>query len=245
LTGQSKAEAVPIEVQVVMPADSLFPTDEAGGDEGSSTNPQTGAGPTQVEEPAVLGGQVVPSAFARVLLERCVDTGASVWIRRLFTSPDGADLVALDSRRREFTGMLRRFVELRDQTCRTPWCDAPIRHIDHVTQSRNGGNTTVGNGRGTCAACNYAREAPGWSAEVLHDGPQWSGAGAAGREPPHHEQSASHGPPHTVRLTTPTGHAYDSTAPPILPGRVRAHVDELRPGASPLELVLEDWTHAA
>ncbi|HEX5429144.1 MAG TPA: HNH endonuclease, partial [Pedococcus sp.] len=257
VTGQSKAQAVPIEVQLVMPVDDLFADGPPGAGgaaprsqgpsptSGDQTVPQTGAGPSVVEEPAVLGGHVVPSAFARAVLERCVDAGASVWLRRLFTSPDGADLVALDSRRREFSGMLRRFVELRDQTCRTPWCDAPIRHIDHVIQSRNGGDTTVGNGRGTCAACNYAREAPGWSAEVLHEGPQWSGARAAGKEPAAFEQPAGLGPPHTVRLTTPTGHAYDSTAPPILPGRVRARVDELWPVASPLELIFEEWTHAA
>jgi len=257
VTGQSKAEAVPIEVHLVMPADSLFTDEPRGADgaashpEGSSSSrndttvPSPGTDPGVAEEPAVIGGQVVPSTFARALLERCVEGGASVWLRRLFTNPDGADLVALDSRRRDFTGMLRRFVELRDQTCRTPWCDAPIRHIDHLTQSRNGGDTTVGNGRGTCAACNYAREAPGWSAEVLHHGPRWSGAGAAGREPPDREQSAGLGPPHTVRLTTPTGHVYDSTAPPILPGLVRVPVDELRPAASPLELIVEDWIHAA
>jgi hypothetical protein len=256
VAGQSKAGAVPIEVQVVMPADSLF-TEPHGADgtasrpEGSSPSPNgttvrpPGTDPAVAEEPAVLGGQVVPSAFARALLERCVDAGASVWLRRLFTSPDGSDLVALDSRRRDFTGMLRRFVELRDQSCRTPWCEAPIRHIDHVAQARNGGDTAAGNGRGTCAACNYAREAPGWSAEVLHDGPQWSGADAAGREPPDPDQSAGLGPPHTVRLTTPTGQTHDSTAPPILPGRVRAPVDQPPSTASPLELLLQEWHHAA
>jgi hypothetical protein len=269
VTGQSKAEAVPIEVHLVMPADSLF-ADEPHGADGAASHPQgspsASASPSQspsspspndttvpqpgtdasvAQEPAVLAGHVVPSAFARALLERCVDAGAGVWLRRLFTSPDGSDLIALDSRRRDFTGMLRRFVELRDQTCRTPWCEAPIRHVDHVTQSRKGGDTTVGNGRGTCAACNYAREAPGWSAEVLHDGPRWSGARAAGKEPADVEQPAELGPPHSVRLTTPTGHAYDSTAPPILPGRGRAPVDEFRPVASPLELIFEEWVHAA
>ncbi|MFC5984656.1 hypothetical protein [Knoellia sp. p5-6-4] len=28
-----------------------------------------------------------------------------------------------------------------------------------------------------------------------------------------------HAPPHRVRTTTPTGHTYDSTAPPLLPTR--------------------------
>jgi hypothetical protein len=247
LTGRSDAEAVSIEVQLVMSADSLFPTDKALGDPGISAGPRVEVGTTPGQEPAVLGGHVVPSAFARALLERSVAAGASVWLRRLFTSPDGSDLVALDSRRREFTGMLRRFVELRDQTCRTPWCDAPIRHIDHVSPSRKGGSTAAGNGRGTCAACNYAREAPGWSAEVIDEGPQWSGSSPTGEEPPDvcvvrlrspHSEAAGLGPPHTVRLTTPTGHAYDSTAPPVLPSRARTLVS---PRVAPRSSRLEDY----
>lgn len=267
VTGQPSADAVPVEVHLVMPVDGLFPpagphgaggtaspaesgrqsagaagpsgmAEPGGSDPGRAAEPSGvgdagGSDPSLAVEPAVLGGQVLPAGFARPLLERCADAGASLWLRRLFTSPDGADLVALDSRRREFTGMLRRLVELRDQTCRTPWCDAPIRHIDHVVEARHGGDTSAGNGRGTCAGCNYAREAPGWSAEVVHDGPRWGGASQAGREPPDAGgpgprpspiEAARPGPPHTVRLTTPTGHAYDSTSPTVLPGRLRGTV---------------------
>ena len=41
-----------------------------------------------------------------------------------------------------------------------------------------------------------------------------------------------HAPPHTVRTTTPTGHTYDSTAPPVLPSRTRPVADpaEADPG---------------
>jgi len=234
VTGQAKAKAVPIEVQLVMPADTMFPEgcdaegcdpqrcpSEGGGPDGSgyACVPATD-GPNRRVEPATLAGHMVPGSFARRVLEDCVDAGAQVWLRRLFTSPDGADLVALDSRRREFTGMLRRFVELRDQTCRTPWCDAPIRHIDHVHEAHNGGETSAQNGRGSCAACNYAREAPGWSAEVLQDGPLVSGARPSERGSTTQTRTDT-GPPHAVRLTTPTGHVYDSTAPPLLPGRRR------------------------
>jgi hypothetical protein len=64
------------------------------------------------------------------------DTGkaalAAVWLRRLYLSPDGRDLVAMDSRRRTFGGVLRQFLILRDQTCRVPWCEAPIRAMDHL-----------------------------------------------------------------------------------------------------------------
>ena len=66
-------------------------------------------------------------------------------LRRLFTSPDGRDLVAMDSRRRRFTGQLRQLLLFRDQTCRVPYCDAPIRHIDHVVPRARGGKSTWDN----------------------------------------------------------------------------------------------------
>jgi hypothetical protein len=191
VTGQASAAAVPVEVQLVMPAESLL----GGG-----------------AEPGVLsGGHPVPAVFVRRLLADCADAweaaggaGALLALRRLFTTPDGHQLVGMDSRRRVFDGQLRRFLTVRDQTCRTPWCDAPIRHADHVVPDRAGGPTSTTNGQGLCEACNHAKEAPGWSAAVIDPGPTAARPGA---------------PPHRVRTTTPTGHTHDSTAPPLLPTR--------------------------
>ena len=123
---------------------------------------------------------------------------------------------------RFFTGALRRFVLLRDQVCRTPWCEAPIRHVDHANPARADGDTTAPNGQGLCEACNYAKDAPGWIVHALtpdhrprHRGSA-SGSGIC-------SGSAGADPPHTIRITTPTGHSYDSTAPPLLPSRRRAN----------------------
>jgi hypothetical protein len=110
-------------------------------------------------------------------------------VRRLYATPDTGRLIAMDSTRRVFPAGLARFIEVRDQFCRTPWWDAPIRHIDHALPHHQGGATSADNGNGLCAQRNYARQAPGW-----HTRP----------EP---------GPRHTLRLTTPTGHTYRSTAP--------------------------------
>lgn len=124
------------------------------------------------------------------------------WLRRLFTTPDGRHLVAMESHRREFPSMLRKLIELRDQICATPYCGASIRHIDHIDPVRNGGATHYGNGRGTCVRCNLAKEAPGWSAEVVADtGRASEGAGGD------HER--------VVTLTTPTGHVYEGRPPPV------------------------------
>jgi hypothetical protein len=116
-----------------------------------------------------------------------------VWLRRLYTAPGAGELVAMDSRARLFPPGLRRFIEARDETCRTPYCDAPIRHLDHIVPWHSAGPTALVNGAGLCEACNHTKEIPGWAA----------------RPRP--------GLRHTLELTTPTGHSYHSTAPP-LPG---------------------------
>lgn len=107
-----------------------------------------------------------------------------------FTPPPGSgDLVGMDSRARLFPAGLKRFLQIRDDTCRTPYCDAPIRHHDHIAAWHDGGSTSAGNGQGLCEACNHTKETPGWTAQQVP------------------------GPRHTVATTTPTGHTYHSTAP--------------------------------
>jgi len=181
LTGQSAAPDVPVEVEVVMPLDTLLGDDHT---------------------PAHLVGYgPLPAAVARRLLR---ESGAAAWVRRLFVRPDSGQLVAMDSHRRRFDGQLRHFVVLRDQFCRMPWCDAPIRHADHLVPHREDGPTAADNGQGLCEACNYAKEAPG--GDLDGDG-------------------------HLVTIRTPTGSRYRSRAPdppgttpgvPSLPWRVEA-----------------------
>jgi hypothetical protein len=103
-----------------------------------------------------------------------------------------------------FDGLLRRMLVLRDGRCRTPWCDAPIRHADHVVAHAEGGPTSLPNGQGLCERCNQTKTLPGWRAEVLDTVLDTGRDSPAGR--------------HAVRTTTPTGHHDDSTAPPLLPG---------------------------
>ncbi|WP_445154071.1 DUF222 domain-containing protein [Arthrobacter sp. Hor0625] len=117
-----------------------------------------------------------------------------VWLRRLYTAPTTGELTAMDSRARLFPAGLRRLIQARDDTCRTPYCDAPTRHLDHIIPWHTGGPTTATNGAGLCEHCNHTKETPGWTAQP-RPGP--------GR--------------HSLELTTPTGHTYRSTALP-LPG---------------------------
>ena len=70
----------------------------------------------------------------------------------------------MDSRARLFPPGHRRFIQASDDTCRTPYCDAPIRHLDHIIPWHTGGPTTTDNAAGLCEACNHTKETPGWKA---------------------------------------------------------------------------------
>jgi hypothetical protein len=54
----------------------------------------------------------------------------------------------MESRSRLFPKGLAEFINLRDDTCRTPYCDAPIRHRDHAVPSHRDGPTSAVNGLG-------------------------------------------------------------------------------------------------
>jgi hypothetical protein len=112
-----------------------------------------------------------------------------IWLRRLYTAPGTGDLVAMDSRRRLFPAPLRRFIQIRDDTCRTPYCDAPIRHHDHIIPWHNDGPTTLANGAGLCEACNHTKELPGWKTQP-RPGPDTPSKSphppATPTTPPHH-----------------------------------------------------------
>ncbi|MET1154677.1 DUF222 domain-containing protein [Arthrobacter sp.] len=143
------------------------------------------------------------------------------WIRRLFTVPGTGQLLGMDSKARRFPDGLRRMIMARDGSCTGPWCDAPIRHIDHIVAWSEGGETTLTNGRGLCEECNYAHQAEGWSARTVG------------------------GPTRSVATTTPTGHVYTSTALP-LPGTPTAEPEghEREPSDQPEDQAREAWEAA-
>jgi hypothetical protein len=126
---------------------------------------------------------------------------AGAWLRRLYLDPSTGELAAMDSKSRRFPRALAEFIRIRDQVCRTPYCEAPIRHIDHVVPAVSGGETSAENGQGLCEACNYSKESSGWEQGIV----------------------GSEGPDGTrgdIVTLTPTGHEYYSP-PPKLPGSVR------------------------
>lgn len=171
LTGQARATDVHVEVGIVIPVDALLDPDAGGSAD------ITGHGPI----PAAIAADVLAASEGRR------------WWRRLFTRPGNGFLIGGDPRRRCFDGLLAHLIRIRDGgRCRDPFCDAPIRDLDHIHPHHAGWPTTYVNGRGTCTRGNQVREMPGWRVELVHDG---LGDG-----------------PHTVCTTTPTGHTYTSAA---------------------------------
>ncbi len=176
VTGRSAAEPVPITVNVVLPEEALLGQSDAAA--------------------AIQDYEPIPAAVARQMITDAIDEQGRVELRRLYAAPDSGALVAMESRARAFPDGLAQFIRLRDQTCRTPYCDAPIRHIDHAEPHARRGPTNALNGNGRCERCNYVKEQPGWKVRTLFD--------PGGR--------------HVAEHTTPTGAVYRSTAPPIAGG---------------------------
>lgn len=169
VTGQPTAPAVPAEVQVVMSDTALFGDDHT---------------------PAWLSGHgPIPARAAKQWL---ADPQMQVFLRRVFTRPKDHQLVGLESRARSFPPGLRRMIMLRDDMCRSPFCDRPAQHADHMDAAKDGGDTSYVNASGLCASCNQAKENIGWR----HTGD-----------------------PSQLTVTTPTGHTYSVDTPSILAGQ--------------------------
>ena len=106
---------------------------------------------------AWLEDEPLPAADLAHLLDPEHGEPPPVHVRRVFTDAAGR-LVALESASRCFPDGLAELIRLRDRTCRTPYCDAPIQAIDHLVSWANGGPTTYPNSQGLCTRCNNTKE---------------------------------------------------------------------------------------
>ncbi len=195
ITGQTTAADVGLTVDVIISDDTLL-----------------GAGNQPATLPGAPGAPTIPAQIAREIIAHALRAETITYIRTLYADPTGR-LVAMTNRQRFVADGLADFLMIRDQgICRTPWCDAPIRHHDHITPAAHGGETSEANTQGLCQACNHAKQADGWTQTTVED--------ASGR--------------HTVETTTPTGHRHRSTAPtPPTPARPARPGRRPRPVARP------------
>ncbi|WP_162599780.1 HNH endonuclease [Nocardioides solisilvae] len=178
VTGVDPVAPVPVELHLVVPATGLL------GQPGAPAEPGWVLG-----GPGAPAGGVIPAGICRDLFAQAAEAGVAA-VRRVFADPEDGRLVAMESSNRTFAGLLARLVRIRDGgTCRTPWCDAPAKHVDHVDPAAAGGPTRESNGQGLCEACNQVKEAPGWSSYVGVNG--------------------------QTHLTTPAGATYTSRHTPL------------------------------
>ncbi|WP_108493563.1 HNH endonuclease [Promicromonospora sp. AC04] len=169
-----KADDVPVTINLLVSDQTLL----AGGDQ-----------PGVVVEGAPAGVGTVPGPVAHSLAAHGIDTDAA-WLRAIYVDPRGR-LLATTSTSRFHPPGLAALLRARGQgICATSWCDAPVRHIDHVVPHAEGGETSLDNGQGLCVRCNHAKQAPGWRQKVTE---------IDGR--------------HAVETTTPTGHTSVSVVP--------------------------------
>jgi len=173
VTGRPTEVAQPVAVNLIISDQTLLANDDTA---------------------AVVDGYgPIPAAVARNLVrDAVIDTRSRATLRRLYRHPHSGALVTMESRARCFPKGLATFIGLRDQRCRTPYCDAPIRHRDHARPYHRGGVTAAANGLGLCERCNYVKETPGWRISATMD-----------------ETGC-----HRAEFTTPTGMHYQSGAPP-------------------------------
>ena len=195
--GLESPDDIPVEIQLLMTDLTLL-----GGEERTAWidgHPLPG----RVARDLALGVRTTPTALERPEGSSPTSTAeapppevsrAARWIRRLYADDRPGELTAVDPRRRLFRGEVRRFILLRDQRCRTPWCDAPIHDIDHAHRFADGGDTDPDNGVGHCRRFNLAKEIPGWESTTAR---------------------AAEDAPSRLTIRTPTGHIYTSTAPEL------------------------------
>ena len=148
------------------------------------------------------------------------DEAVSAFFRRLYRSPRTGDLIAMESRARAFPAGLARMIRWRDTTCRTPWCNAKIRHTDHVVPHHTGGATSYANGQGLCARCNLLKEHGLWVLSPLSRSGTGSGLpdplAAKGPGPAEESLSDPSVPPGAWIWTSPHGAVGTSSTPPLI-----------------------------
>lgn len=116
--------------------------------------------------------------------------GGDTW-QRLVTDPLSGALLDHGATRYRPPPQLAEFVRTRDRTCGHPGCRVPAHRcdLDHTVPFGAGGPTSAGNLKAACRTHHRIKQMPGWRVAQAEDG--------------------------TVTWTTPSGHAYTSTPPPL------------------------------
>lgn len=138
VTGVAHADAIEVEIQLVMDAPTML------GQDGEPVD--------------LIGYGPISPDVSDDLIERAPTAS----VRRLLVDPVDGTLVVREPRRRRFDSLTRRHIRARDRSCRMPGCDARIRDDDHIHDHSRGGVSKSDNGQGLCKQSHLIKSLPGW-----------------------------------------------------------------------------------
>ncbi len=126
----------------------------------------------------VFGLGPVPAETARTMIATATANHQAT-LKRLYTDPASGALVAMESKSRTFPDGLAQMIGFRDKFCRHPYCNSPIKHLDHITPHVTGGPTSFANGQGLCARHNLIKDSGNTTATPQPAGPTPASTGTA------------------------------------------------------------------
>ena len=115
----------------------------------------------QDNDAEIVGGGSITAQSVRDLIRN----DKSATMRRLITDPTTGHLLDIGRKRYAIPEVLREFIEIRDQRCRFPGCDAraATSEIDHARAWDDGGKTERGNLGALCKRHHQVKTHGGWT----------------------------------------------------------------------------------
>jgi hypothetical protein len=123
------------------------------------------------DEPATLEGiGPIDIATARKL------TASAPSITRILTHPETGTILSVGRKKYRVPKALKRWLEMRDQTCSKPGCGAPayLCDLDHIEEWQHGGESSVQNLAHLCKKHHAEKHHTAWQTEMTDTGTLWT-----------------------------------------------------------------------
>jgi hypothetical protein len=123
------------------------------------------------DEPATLEG-IGPIDIQTAM--RLVGNAPS--ITRILTHPETGTILSVGRKKYRVPKALKRWLEMRDQTCSKPGCGAPayLCDLDHIEEWQHGGESSVHNLAHLCKKHHAEKHHTGWKTEMTPTGTMWT-----------------------------------------------------------------------
>jgi hypothetical protein len=134
------------------------------------------------DEPATLEGiGPIDIATARKLAANAPS------ITRILTHPETGTILSVGRKKYRVPKALKRWLQMRDQTCSKPGCGAPayLCDLDHIEEWQHGGESSVQNLVHLCKKHHAEKHHTGWQTEMTPTGIMWTSPTGKKYESPH------------------------------------------------------------